>query len=251
MDFYHKTAGDTALFTNAPPMAEVVLKDISRRVERVIYAEAFKPGAIWWDAEGRKGRRGLSAERMSDYHCAATRSPRPGVVDQLRIEQTIWDLKRAPIKPPVMFVPEQETPEIVITAKPLAAIDWHDGHGNRLSPKPKADEVFTSVFEPQNLDNWIRINTAGRVKFSCALRQRFTGMKIDVAASNTGRVRVGEADHGKVLSERGYLFARRIVPLLDFSGMGSVLIYMFENDDGYLYGKLPLKDGDNGDKVEG
>lgn len=295
MDCYHKIAGDEDLFANAPPLAEVVLEDISRKTQRVIYAEAFRPGATWWHSDGRRGRRGLPPDRMSDYRCAATRTPHPAALERLTTDQLMWDLQHARQEPVKMYsnmrpcvncgepvadgmihackyslMTDPGLPDI--TAKPCPkcgvigahfctgrkpssffdkAIDWHDGHGNKLSPKPQADEVFTSVFEPQNNDNWIRLNTAGRVKFSEALMLRFAGMKIDLAVSNSGRVRIGEADHGKILGKRGYLYARRLVPLVEFSGMSSVLLFLHEHEDGYLYGSLALKDGDNGPKVEG
>lgn len=282
MDAYHMTAGDTELFDRAPPMAEVVLEDISRKQKRIIFAEAFRAGAKWWQVDGRRGRRGLPADRLSDYRCAATRSPRPGELERLRAEQIVWDLQHMvekdcqmyPSTRPCMGCGEpvsdgmihackgtlMTTPDFPpITAKgcprcgivgahfctgrqtatPFPDINWHDGHGIQLSPKP-APDAFTSVFEPQNNDNWIRINLAGRIKFSEAMMLRFAGMKIDVAIDGKGRVRVGEAEHGKILSDRGYVYARRLVPLIDYKGLTSALVFLHENADGWLYGDLSM-----------
>lgn len=260
MNAYHKTAGNVDLFENAPPMAEVVLEDISRKVKRVIYAEAFRPGAHWWHSDGRRGRRGLDPKRMSDYVCAATRTPRPTEINKLRADQLIWDLGHMEQKPmsmysntrPCMSCGEPVSDGMIHACKYPALIDPHFG----ITIKPRVilgqqQEVFTSVFEPQNCDNWVRINTAGRVKFSEGLMLRFAGMKVDVAVSNTGRVRVAEADHGKVMNNRGYVYARRLVPMLDFSGLSSLLVFLHEKEDGYLYGQLPLKDGVDGAALEG
>ncbi|EKK5568028.1 hypothetical protein PN823_004448 [Enterobacter hormaechei] len=288
MDVYHKIAGDEGLFADAPPLDEVVLEDISRKTQRIIFAEAFRPGATWWHSDGRRGRRGLPSEQMSDYRCAATRTPHPSAREKLTADQLMWDLQHARQEPVAMYSSTRPCvscgepvadgmihackystltdPGLPVSGKPcphcgiLGAhfctgrkatlpfdqIDWHDGHGNRLSPKLQPDELFTSVFGPQHNDNWIRLNTAGRIKFSEALMLRYAGMKIDVAVSQSGRVRVGEADHGKVLGNSGYLYARRLVPLVEFCGMSSILLYLHEHDDGYLYGTLTLKDGSNG-----
>ncbi|EJG5415729.1 hypothetical protein NAD41_002368 [Salmonella enterica] len=260
IEAYHRIGGKPELFNDAPPMAQVVLEDISKRTPRIIYAEAFRTGATWWHADGRRGRRGLKQEQMSDFICMATRSPRRAALQQLQTDQLRWDLahyKGEPVmytntrpcvncgepvadgmvhqcKQPFYFTPVEPAP--VIIAPPTVT--------------PKRD-AFVSVFEPQNRDNWFRLNTAGRIKFSEALMMRFTGLKIDVAVDHsTGRVRVGEAEHGKVLNDRGYCFARRLTPLVDYKGQPSVLVYLHENDDGYLYGDLNLVEYGDGTEVE-
>lgn len=327
MENYHKTAGDTALFDHAPPMAEVVLEDIGKRQKRIIYAEAFKAGAMWWHADGRRGRNGLNGERISDYVCAATRTPKPDKREQLKREQLAWDLKHyqyAEMAPcPVCgisglhaclgYKPEEMTPERESAFKeklanlvdevnkaetrgmynatrscincgepvasgmihscrvPLPALSqpmtpchkcgvigahfctgqkthfpdlfWINGEGKPFSSRPPvADGEFTSVFEAQNSDYWVRINSNGRIKFSEGLMLRFQDMRVDVAMDPTGRLRVGESEHGRLYNARGYLYARRLAPLIDFDGQPSILVYLTDRNDGYLYGKLTLKD---------
>ncbi|EGD6457162.1 hypothetical protein IAJ44_004222 [Salmonella enterica] len=329
MDAYHKIAGNVGLFKNAPPLAEVVLENIGAATSQIIYAEAFRPGAAWWHADGRRGRNGLSADRISDFVCAATRTPKPGERDQLQRQQSIWELNHnvspcprcgvsglhacigmkpgewteeheAKLKQAIEIVRTSEVTQMFHTkpcvncgtpvadgmihqcthdmlfrpspcprcgihgahfctgnqtapANPFRVLDdlaWTDGNGVCRKPKQAAD-AFVSVFEPQNGDNWMRLNTAGRLKFSEALMLRFHGMKIDVAVTfENGRVRVGESEHGKVLNNRGYCFARRLTPLVDFKGRPSVLIFLHENEDGYLYGDLSLAEGADAPEVE-
>ncbi|EAM1616280.1 hypothetical protein EU642_21835 [Salmonella enterica] len=252
MSSYHKTAGDTSLFENAPPMAEVVLEDISKRTRCIIYAEAYRSGATWWHADGRRGRRGLKAEQISDFIVKATRSPRREAVKTLCLDQLRWDLEHTKGEPTKMY---HSSRQCLACGEPVADGMIHSCKNKFVTlphviPAPVVlaapevtprRDVFVSVFEPQNADNWIRINTAGRIKFSEGLMLRFSGMKVDVAVdARSGRVRVGEAEHGKHLSARGYCFARRIVPLVDFSGGSSVLVHLFDGEDGYLYGDLAL-----------
>ncbi|EDY2029992.1 hypothetical protein GTB64_004434 [Salmonella enterica] len=286
MDSYCKMGGDAALFENAPPLAQVVLEDISKATRRIIYAEAYKTGANWWHADGRRGRRGLKASQISDFIVKATRSPRAQALDTLMTEQMRWDIQHYRGEP-VMYsnmrpcvncgepvadgmvhqckanlmidpgFPVSVCPLCGVTGahyctgrKPSSffenAINWNDLHRDDRPAKPANDpDAFVSVFEPQYTDNWFRLNTAGRIKFSEALMMRFTGLKIDVAVDHkTGRVRVGEADHGKVLNGRGYCFARRLTPLVEFNGQPSVLVRLFENDDGYLYGDMKMAEPD-------
>ncbi|EGC0267614.1 hypothetical protein H8U31_001365 [Salmonella enterica] len=282
---YHRTGGSIELFSDAPPMAQVVLEDISKSKTRIIYAEAFSPGATWWHADGRRGRRGLKQEQMSDFICKATRSPRRAAMETLCIDQLRWDIEHYNGEPTLY----NNSRPCVNCGQPVADGMIHACHGqitgpvNKercprcgqtgahfcsgpqivtlpyhpprweppvITPKP-APDAFISVFEPQHKDNWMRLNTAGRIKFSEALMMRFVGLKIDVAVDHkTGRVRVGEADHGKKLNDRGYCFARRLTPLVNFKGQPSVLVYLYENDDGYLYGDMKLAECGDGADVE-
>ncbi|EHF0215353.1 hypothetical protein IFY47_003410 [Salmonella enterica] len=251
MSDYYKQCGDQTHFNDAPPLAEVVLEDISRKVKRLIYAEAFRPGANWWHADGRPGRRGLPADRMSDYTCIATRTPRPASISRLSMDQLAWDGQ--------FFDGYDQPMPVAIELPPLTARQSEEFKQQlneaRKEGEPtvmKSADAFVSVFEPQHADYWVRINTAGRVKFSEALMLRFIGMKLDIAVdSATGRVRIGEADHGKVMSGRGYVYARRLVPMLDFKGSPSVVVYLALQPDGYLYGALALAEVVDGADVEG
>ncbi|EOH1034852.1 hypothetical protein ACLMYS_003826 [Salmonella enterica] len=251
MDQYYKFGGDPALFDDAPPLAEVVLEDISRKVKRVVYAEALKSGACWWHSDGRPGRRGLPKERISDYVVLATRQPKPECVRELALAQLTWDGQ---------FMSDGSGPKSAvielppITAKGAVVLKEQLEEAMRNScdtPRIRVADEFVSVFEPQHQDYWMRLNTAGRVKFSEALMLRFTGMKIDIGVDEkTNRVRVCEADHGKKLSDRGYVYARRLVPMVDFRGGPSVMIYLYEHHDGCLYGSLELTGNNDGADVE-
>lgn len=247
MDFYHKVAGNCSLFNDAPPLAEVVLEDISCKEFRIIYAEAFKPGAAWWHSDGRMSGSGLPAKRITDFHILATRTPRPECIPELALAQLEWDRENMEPKAAVIQLPPITAKGAEVMRQQLEDSMLHVGAGLMCA----GPDAFVSVFEPQHSDAWIRINTAGRVKFSEGLMLRFAGMKIDIAVdAQSGRVRIGEAEHGKTLTKRGYVFARRIVPLIDFRCRPSALVYLFESFDGYLYGELAKAEVSYGD-VEG
>ncbi|EIW6162772.1 hypothetical protein MF451_003769 [Salmonella enterica subsp. enterica serovar Saintpaul] len=254
MDQYCKTGGNAALFYEAPPLAEVVLEDISQANRRIVYAEALKAGACWWHADGRPGRRGLPKERISDYVVLATRQPKPECVRELALAQLTWDGQfmhdGSGLKPTAIELPPITAKGAEVMKQQLEEA-MHYPHPQPCIRVRPADDPFVSVFEPQHQDYWVRLNTAGRVKFSEALMMRYTGMKLDIAIDQkTHRIRIGEADHGKKLSGRGYVYARRLVPMVDFRGAPSVMIYLYENDDGYLYGNLALAGNSNGVDME-
>jgi hypothetical protein len=249
-DNYCKLGGDIALFAKAPPLAEVVLEDISRNNKRTVYAEAFRAGAVWWHADGRRGRRGLKPEQISDFIVKATRCPRPQTLKTLSEEQLRWDLAHCKGEPMTykmrqcLACGESVADGMIHQCKPSFVTLPHVIPAPVILAAPVVTakrDPFVSVFEPQDADYWIRLNTAGRLKFSEALMLRYAGMKIDVAIDPaTSRVRVGESDHGKVLNARGYCFARRLTPLVDYQGQPSVIIFLHEGEDGYLYGDMKL-----------
>lgn len=317
MDHYHKYAGKTALFEQAPPLAEVVLEVVGE--DRYIFAEAFKPGATWWHWNGQRGRRGLMGGMMSDYLCAATRQPRPQFLEAVKTLQAEWDYRygvsgsitlhtQAPCPvcgitgihacmgmPTKELSPEEETelkkrltslrrmetgPDAMIKpfqtcmvcGKPTA-----DGMIHTCTPTPRRMDIthpeilhippvevtkkrapegeFLSVFADDRFSGrpWVRINKSGRIKLCQNLMDRFEGMLVDVALDpRSGRIRFGEADTGKALSPRGYLHSRILTRLIDFGLETNVIIFLDDCCDGWLYGKVPVKDNANaGTTLEG
>ena len=245
MDYYQKVVGKTELFDAAPPMAEVVLEVIGE--DKFIYAEAFKPGAAWWHPEGHKARRGLMRENLSDYYCAASRELRRSAIDELKQKQRSWELmhdKTSSISLQVRNLSREDV---------IAFKDRMSKEKTELflpTPSPMLEECFISVLNPPSNDNWIRINTAGRIKFSEALMFRYDGIKVDVAMSPSGTIRVCEVDLGRLMNHRGYISARRLAGRIDFNGQASVVAYLEERQDGCLYGRLKLKDGEHGTEVD-
>ncbi|EAW2496821.1 hypothetical protein AXL65_21655 [Salmonella enterica subsp. enterica] len=305
MDHYHMYAGKISLFEKAPPRAEVVLEVIGE--DRYIFAEAFKPGAVWWGWEGQRGRRGLVGGMMSDYYCAATRSLRPQFADAVKSLQADWDYRygvsgsitlhtQAPCPtcgitgvhaclgvPTKELTPEEEselkkrlqafrrnpngkdsmfiTSQVcMVCGKPTAngmihtctPTEWKSAPIPDLpitAKKPAAPEgEFLSVFADDRFSGrpWVRINKSGRIKLCQLLMDRFEDMLVDVALDpTTGRIRFGEADTGKALSPRGYLHSRILTRLIEFGPDNNVVIFLDDCRDGWLYGKVPVKDKAN------
>ena len=237
MDSYHKVVGKTELFADAPPLAEVVLEVIGE--EKIIFAEAFKPGATWWHSEGRKARRGLVRENLSDYYCAASRELRAPMRNVLKQKQHEWDILHSGNEAMAITVNSVSREQMV---------EWKDRLSKEKSnmilpaPDPMLEEHFISVINPMTNDKWIRINTAGRIKFSESLMLRYEGMKVGVAMSMTGTLRIAEDDLGRIMNERGYISARRLASKVDFDDRCSVLVALEEREDGCLYGRVALKE---------
>lgn len=313
MDHYCKYAGKTALFENAPPLAEVVLEVIGE--DRYIFAEAFRSGATWWHWNGQRGRRGLVGGMMSDYACAATRQPRAQFLDTVKTLQADWDyrygvsgsitlhtqapcptcgitgvhaclglpvkeltadeeaelkkrldkLRRTATGPDAMI---KLNPTCMCCGEPVADGMVHTCRQRlditqperiyippvEVTKKAEPEGEFLSVFADDRFAGrpWVRINKSGRIKLCQALMDRFEGMLVDVALDpNTGRIRFGEAETGKALSARGFLHSRVLTRLIDFGLDTNIVIFLDDCRDGWLYGKVPVKDNANaGTKLE-